>query len=119
MKRLILVAFAVLASVSVPRAQVTGVAFAALGQGDIIEGFIGPWRPTPAGMEIAYAVLCYDTTEIPRRKVGNHISVAIPDGSTLADMRVLATTAIVEVCAASGVTVPRGAVILPAITLGQ
>ena len=100
-------------------AQVSGVAFASHSNGSILEGFIGPWRPTPAGMDIQYVVLCYDTLQTPRKKVGGEVTVAIPDGTTLGGIRVLSTTAIVNACADQGVTVPRGAVILPAVQLGQ
>lgn len=100
-------------------AQVTGVAFVAYGQGNIFEGFIGPWRPTPAGMDISYTVMCYDTIQTPRRRVGGEVIASIPDGSTLANIRTLSTTAIVDACAAQGVTVPRGAVLLPQVINGQ
>ena len=118
LKRSALVAFVVLASVSAPGAQVSGVALAALAaQGDPFSGFFGPWRLTATGIDIAYYVICYDTAE--RRKAANLVTAEIPDGSSLADIRTITTTAIVAECAAQGVTVPRTAVILPAVQLGQ
>jgi len=100
-------------------AQVTGVAFVAYGQGNVFEGFVGPWRPTPAGMDISYVILCYDTVQTPRRRVGGEVIVSIPDGTSLNGIRILSTTAIVDTCAEAGVAVPRAAVILPQVINGQ
>lgn len=99
-------------------AQVSGVAFVAYGRGDIFDGFLGPWRPTPAGMDISYTVMCYDTIQTPRRRVGGEVIVAIPDGTNLTGIRTLSTTAIVDMCAQNGVSVPRGAVLLPQVING-
>lgn len=98
-------------------AQVSGVAFAALRDGDIFANFIGPWRITLTGMDINYSVVCYDTSE--RRKLGGVVVASIPDGSSLADIRTFATTAVVNFCQSQGLTVPRGAVVLPQVILGQ
>lgn len=99
--------------------QVTGVAFASHLSGNPQEGFIGPWRGTATGMDIAYAVLCYDTTQTPRQKRGGEAIASIPDGATLGDIRTISTTAIVNLCAEQGITVNRGAVVLPQVILGQ
>lgn len=117
LKRLSLIALVVLGSLSAPSAQVSGVALAALGEGSVFDGFFGPWRITPTGIDIQYWILCYDVAE--RRKVAGAVNVAVPDGSSLADIRILATTGIVDACAAQGISVNRGAVILPAVQLGQ
>lgn len=98
-------------------AQVAGVAFAALHAGSVFDGYFGPWRITATGMDINYAVLCYSTSE--RRKVAVEAVASIPDGTSLANIRVLSTTAIVDACAEQGLTIPRAAVVLPAVQLGQ
>jgi hypothetical protein len=99
-------------------AQVSGVAFAAFAESfGPFSGFVGPWRLTATGLDIKYIAVCYSLTE--RRKVVAEAVAAIPDGSTLAQLRTLSTTAVVEACADQGITVPRGAVLLPAVQLGQ
>ena len=119
-RRLTIAAVLLVALASAPHsssAQVQGVAFAALHDGSVFEGFFGPWRITGTGMDINYSVLCYSTSD--RRKVGVEAIASIPDGSTLLDIRTIATTAVVNACGAQSVTVARGAVVLPAINLGQ
>ena len=98
-------------------AQVSGVALAALSSGDPFNGYFGPFRPTATGVDFKYVVLCYDT--VTRQKTPRSVEVAIPDGTSLVDMRILATTAIVAGCAEYGITVPRGAVLLPSVNFGQ
>jgi len=106
-----------LLSGSIGHAQVSGVALAALATGQPLAGFIGPWRSTATGVDILYVILCYDT--VTREKRMSEVVASIPDGSSLATMRTIATTAVVDGCDNMGITVPRGAVILPAIQLGQ
>ena len=122
MVRKLAVAFALaLTLVAVPTkttAQVSGIAWAEFLQGDALLGFKGPFRGTDTGVEIHYAVLCLNP--ITRAKAPLEVTAVIPDGSTLADVRSLSTTAVVNVCAQEGnITVPRGAVILPAVNIGQ
>lgn len=117
MKKLLLALALVAALAPIGHAQVTGVALAALSTGQPLAGFIGPWRATQTGVDILYTILCYDT--ITREKRMTEVVVSIPDGSSLAQMRTLATTTVVESCASLGITVNRGAVLLPAIQLGQ
>lgn len=119
-RRLTIAAALALALLSAPhpgQAQVSGVALAALSSGDIFNGFFGPFRPTATGIDLKYVVLCYDT--ITRQKTPRAVEVAIPDGSSLLTMRTLSTTAIVEGCAEYGITVSRGAVLLPSLQFGQ
>jgi hypothetical protein len=117
MKKLILASAIALASYTGTQAQVSGVALAALGTGNPLAGFIGPWRATATGVDILYTILCYDT--VTREKRISETFASIPDGSSLATMRALATTAVVDECAQGGIIVPRGAVLLPSIQLGQ
>jgi hypothetical protein len=99
-------------------AQVSGVAIAALTQGDALAGFVGPFRPTATGTDIAYIVLCYDT--VTRAKSPMRVVASIPDGSGLSGLRTLSTSAIVDACLAEGnISVPRIGVLLPAIQTGQ
>lgn len=98
-------------------AQVSGVAFAAYGNGSVFDGFFGPWRVSPIGIDINYWTLCYSVAD--RRKFVVEAIANIPDGSSLTQIRTLSTTAVIDACATQGVTVSRGAVILPAIQLGQ
>ena len=120
MRRLLAAAVLTVLALTTPTpgsAQVSGVALAALSGGDAWNGFFGPFKPTPTGVTIKYVVLCYDTAT--REKFPRDVDVPIPDGSTLAQMRTLATTAVVDGCAEYGVTVPRGAVLLPSIQFGS
>lgn len=120
LRRLTVAAILAVALLSAPTytgAQVSGVALAALSSGDIFNGFFGPFRPTATGIDLKYVVLCYDTGT--RQKAPRLVEVFIPDGSTLTDLRTRSTTAIIEGCAEYGITVPRGAVLLPALQFGQ
>jgi hypothetical protein len=109
--------------ISVPThttAQVSGFAWAAFTQGPVFlpgGGFVGPFRGTETGIELQFAVLCMDLTT--RAKFPREVTAVIPDGSSLADLRTFSTTAVINGCAEYGVTVPRGAVLLPAVNLGQ
>lgn len=107
-------------------AQVTGVAFVAFSPGGLRENgvfFLGPWRPTETGMDVLYAVTCINTAD-PTRKVVGEVAATFPNGSSLSDMRTISTTAVVNFCASPGtnphlgITVNRGAVLLPAIQQG-
>jgi hypothetical protein len=103
------------------QAQVSGVAFAAL-TGDILieDGtiFHGPWRVTATGIDIRYWVVCIDTND-DNHKVPGQVVASVPNGSTLAQIRTIAATAVSNFCAAGNITVPLGAVILPAVQFGQ
>lgn len=98
-------------------AQASGLGFAAFGQGNVFEGFYGPWRTTPTGVDILFAVLCVSLPD--RTKAMIEVVASIPDGSTLAQLRTLSTTAVVDGCAGVNITVPRGAVFLPVLQAGQ
>jgi hypothetical protein len=122
-KLLIGIAF-VLALLSLPhvgRAQVSGVAFVSL-TGDVLLDngtvFLGPWRVTENGIDIRYWAACIDTAD-QNRKIAAQIVVAVPNGSQLADIRTLSTTAVVDFCAGGNITVPRAAVFLPQFAQGQ
>lgn len=97
-------------------AQVSGVALAAFGNGSLFDGFVGPWRLTATGVDINLITLCY-APATRQRAIANAIA-AIPDGSSLLDLRQLATTAVVGACESSGITVPRTNVLLPALQFG-
>jgi hypothetical protein len=98
-------------------AQVSGFAWAEFTQGEVLDGFVGPFKGTDTGIQLRFAVLCMGTA--PRTKVAREVTATIPDGSTLLDVRIASTTAVVAGCAEYGITVPRGAVLLPAINFGQ
>lgn len=100
-------------------AQLSGVAFAEFMQGPPLMpggGFVGPFRGTATGIELHMAVLCMNLNT--RVKVPREVTVAVPDGASLTEMRTLSTTAVVAGCAEYDITVPRGAVLLPAMNLG-
>lgn len=120
MKRvgLALTLVAALASSSfVAQAQAGNYALAALTQGPVLEGFSGPWGDAGNGFNIQYAILCVQNS--PRRKVPAEARAFVPDGSSIAESRSLSTTAVVNACAEFSISVNRGAVVLPAIQLGQ
>ena len=96
--------------------QSANFAVAAFGQGSGFEQFMGPWRAHPDGTEILFATLCVDGTT--REKYPMEVIALIPDGATLAQLRSISTTAVVNGCAPF-VTVARGAVLLPSLQFGQ
>ena len=120
MRRLLAAAVLTVLALTTPTpstAQVNGVAITDLIQGDVLEGFIGPFRPTATGVDFNYIALCYSTAT--REKRMTYVLATVPDGSSLAQLRSLVTTAVVDACAVQGITVPRGAVLLPAVQFGQ
>lgn len=112
----LLVVGVLLVAPSVAQAQVSGVALAAFSQGNVFDGFVGPFKVTPAGVAMNFAVLCY--APVTREKATPEAVANIPDGSTLSDMRTLITTAVVQACSKSNITVPRAAVFLPVLQAG-
>lgn len=104
----------------VAQAQGAGVAIVSMYPDSdpfLVPPFLGPFRITPTGIDLRYLALCYHTGT--RVKAVVQAVAAIPDGSTLADMRALSTTAVVDACAEAGIIVARTSVILPAVQLGQ
>lgn len=79
--------------------------------------FLSPFRATADGFEIKYAVLCVDRAADIKRTA--EVVAVIPDGSTLAQIRTITTTAVVDGCLAFSISVPRTNVMLPAVQAGQ
>ena len=121
MIRRVAVALALVAALfSAPQsttAQGSGWALTALAGTEPISGWNGPFRVQETGIEIRYDVLCYHSGTRAKAQPGQVVAF-IPDGSTLQNIRTLSTTAIVDICNASGILVPRTQVLLPASQLG-
>ena len=119
-RRLTVAAILAVALFSAPQsttAQGSGWALSALAESEPLEGFFGPFRVKPTGVEIRYNVLCYHSGTRAKALPGQ-VTAFIPDGSSLLDIRTLSTTAIVNTCGDHGILVPRGQVLLPASNLG-
>jgi hypothetical protein len=93
------------------------IAIAALSQGNILDGFAGPFRYDANNVEFNFAVLIYDAATQEKRLL--EVRAIIPDGSSLAAIRTIATTAVVNAATSSGMTVPRASVLLPVFQFGQ
>jgi hypothetical protein len=121
MKRLLLLAGIVLASLSAPtHAQVSvNYALAVFGQGSPWEGFFGPFRATETGTQYLFTVLCVDVSKAPRAKFPMEVVASVPDTATALEFVQLATSAVVNGCAQYHVTVARGAVVLPQMQVGR
>ena len=99
-----------------PTAQVSGLALATWQDGSVFDGFIGPFRMTPTGVDMGFSVLCYGPN--PRGRTPVSVVASVPDGTSLAQLRTVVTTAVVDACAGVGFTVPRTLVFLPVLQAG-
>lgn len=126
MRRLVIAVLAVSAfalTAPVPTdAQGANYALADFGQGNILDGCLGPFCVDPINQEGSFVLIvaCVNRAATPdlKRLVGE-IHVVIPDGTGLNGMRLLWTTGVVNACANAGIVVPRTNVILPVLQFGQ
>lgn len=98
-------------------AQSNSAAIAAVDRGEIFDGFVGPFRISPTGVDVNYSVLCYNPTTRDKRIIA--VIVALTDGSTPAQSVAATTAAIVQACGAVGFTVLPTLVFLPVFQRGS
>lgn len=80
---------------------------------DVLNGFIGPFKETPTGVQFHFLALFYDT--LTRRKEVGEVIATIPDGASLAQVAQLSANAAKAAGAAFNFTI--GAVMLPSLSL--